>query len=115
MKIELELGEYVPHIPDPEHVLNLIRTVGFWRLTGGDGCLCGHLSLTNISVQVSCHKSGSSISVECASCASPDHSSLRRIADEIMRQITVDCEPEVAEWRRRNYKINIGSGCEYST
>ena len=78
------------------YVLALIKREGIYNLGGYDGCACTHFCLTNIFVDVSCHKSGGCIDcrdkargqvhVYCRSLGEAD-AACREIAEEVLRQV----------------------------
>lgn len=61
VKIEVERIKYLPNSTDPEAAFLLIRDIGFWFLSGYDGCHCGWLEICGIEISISCRKSQSTI------------------------------------------------------
>jgi len=46
---------------DAEAAVKLLRQIGFYELSGMDGCLCGSILIQDFSIDVSCRKSSGSL------------------------------------------------------
>jgi hypothetical protein len=74
-------------------VVDLIREVGIYRLSGYDGCPCANFEVQSVSVDVSCHKSDHSVRVHshhmdyCDDKYRLDTSLFQPIVEEVLRQV----------------------------
>lgn len=75
----------------------LIRQVGVWELGAYDGCNCAYFEVQAVKVELSCHKSGKSITVINTHSDGANEAMLHAVAAEIMRQLAGRCSsPEFA-------------------
>lgn len=76
----------------------LIRQVGAWTLGTADGCDCTHFEVQAVRVEVSCQRSGRSITVTrtCAEDVGPNRAMLEAVAAEVARQFAERTDPEWA-------------------
>ena len=78
--------------------LALVRDVGVWTLGATDGCDCTHFEVQAVRVEVSCQRSGRSVTVArtCAEDSGPNRAMLEAVAAEVVRQFGQRTSPEWA-------------------
>lgn len=83
----------------------LIREVGVWTLGGSHPCDCTWFEVQCVRVEVSCHKSARSITVDRTGDpdGGADEAMLRAVAAEVVRQLAARTSPEWAA----TYTVNV--------